>query len=171
MPCVPRPGAHSGVLPRRRKEDVEAMKISTKGRYALRTMVDLAQHGGEGLVPLKDIAARQDISQKYLEQIVTQMSKAEFVRGVRGPQGGYRLARKPEDYTLAEILQATEGSLAPVACLEHHPNQCERYETCATVKMWEGLYQTTLDYLQSITLQQLVDNADNDGFCDIGLYI
>lgn len=153
------------------KKDGEKMKISTKGRYALRTLVDLAQHSEEGLIPLKDVAARQGISQKYLEQIVTQMNKAGFLHGVRGPQGGYRLAREPKEYTLAEILQVMEGDLAPVACLENQPNQCERYENCATVKMWEGLYQTMLDYLNGITLQQLVDSAGEGDFFDIGLYI
>ena len=147
------------------------MKISTKGRYALRTMVDLARHGEEGLAPLKDIAARQNISQKYLEQIVTQMSKAGFLYGVRGPQGGYRLARDPAEYTLAEILQVMEGNLAPVACLEDQPNRCERYEGCPTVKMWEGLYQTMLEYLNGITLQQLSDSAGQGDYFDIGLNI
>jgi Rrf2 family protein len=136
------------------------MKISTKGRYALRTLIDLAQHSGEGLVPLKDIAARQEISQKYLEQIVTQMSKAGFLQGVRGPQGGYRLARDTRDYNMAEILQTIEGSLAPVSCLETETNQCERCASCATVDMWSGLYKTVTDYLGSITLQDLLDKAN-----------
>lgn len=136
------------------------MKISTKGRYALRTMVDLAQHSGQGLVPLKDIAARQEISQKYLEQIVTQMSKAGFLQGVRGPQGGYRLAREPREYNMAEILQTIEGSLAPVSCLETDVNQCQRCAACATVDMWAGLYRTVTDYLSGVTLQDLLDRAN-----------
>lgn len=138
------------------------MKISTKGRYALRTLVDLAQHSGEGLVTLKDIAARQEISQKYLEQIVTQMSKAGFLRGVRGPQGGYRLARNPKDYTMAEVLQTIEGSLAPISCLETEINQCERCASCPTVDMWSGLYKTVTDYLSGITLQDLLDRANSN---------
>ncbi len=136
------------------------MKISTRGRYALRTMVDLAQHGGEGLVTLKDVAARQDLSQKYLEQIVTQLSKAGLVKGTRGPQGGYRLARAPQDYTVAEILEQVEGSLAPVECLETEKNTCERCSSCATIDMWTGLYKVVTDYLGNITLADVVQRAN-----------
>ena len=135
------------------------MKISTRGRYALRTMVDLAQHSGDGLVTLKDVAARQELSQKYLEQIVTQLSKAGFVKGTRGPQGGYRLSRDPREYTVAEILEQVEGSLAPVECLEAGANTCERCSSCATVDMWTGLYKVMTDYLGNITLQDIVDRA------------
>lgn len=136
------------------------MKISTRGRYALRTMVDLAQHGGEGLVTLKDVAARQDLSQKYLEQIVTQLSKAGLVKGTRGPQGGYKLARAPQDYTVAEILEQVEGSLAPVECLEAETNTCERCSSCATIDMWTGLYKVVTDYLGNITLADVVQRAN-----------
>lgn len=136
------------------------MKISTKGRYALRTLVDLAQHSDQGLVALKDIAARQEISQKYLEQIVTQMSRAGFLKGVRGPQGGYRLARDPKDYNAAEILEAIEGSLAPVSCLGTEKNECDRCGCCSTLDLWKGLYVTVVDYLSAITLQDLVDKAN-----------
>lgn len=136
------------------------MKISTKGRYALRTLIDLAQHSDTGLVALKDIAGRQEISQKYLEQIVTQMSKAGFLKGVRGPQGGYRLAREPKDYTAAEILEAIEGSLAPVACLGTETNECDRCGCCSTLELWKGLYATVVDYLSAVTLQDLVDRAN-----------
>ncbi len=135
------------------------MKISTRGRYALRTMVDLAQHSGDGLVTLKDVAARQELSQKYLEQIVTQLSKAGFVKGTRGPQGGYRLSRDPREYTVAEILEQVEGSLAPVECLEAGANTCERCSSCATVDMWTGLYKVVTDYLGNISLQDVVDRA------------
>ncbi|MCD7769052.1 MAG: RrF2 family transcriptional regulator [Oscillospiraceae bacterium] len=142
------------------------MRVSTKGRYALRTMVDLAQHSDTGLVTLKDVAARQELSQKYLEQIVTVMSRAGFVKGIRGPQGGYRLAREPREYNLAEILRLVEGSLAPVECLDESPNQCERCASCSTVEMWDGLYKVITDYLEGITLQDLLDranaNAGND---------
>ncbi len=142
------------------------MKISTRGRYALRTMVDLAQNGAERLVPLKDIAARQDLSQKYLEQIVIQLSKAGFVKGTRGPQGGYRLSREPKDYKVSEILELVEGSLAPVECLEQEVNTCERCSTCATVGVWSGLYKVVTDYLENISLQDIVEKAellaDND---------
>ena len=136
------------------------MKISTRGRYALRTMVDLAQHGGEGLVTLKDVAARQGLSQKYLEQIVTQLSKARLVKGVRGPQGGYSLSREPKDYNVAEILELVEGSLAPVECLEADVNACEHCASCATLDMWTGLYKVVTDYLETITLQDIVDRAN-----------
>ena len=135
------------------------MKISTKGRYALRTLVDLAQHSDEGLVPLKDVAARQGLSQKYLEQIVTVMNKAGFLTGVRGPQGGYRLVRTPSEYNMAEVLEVIEGSLAPVVCLDADENTCERCDTCATVDMWSGLYKAMTDYLSGVTLQDLVDRA------------
>lgn len=136
------------------------MKISTKGRYALRTLIDLAQHSNRGLVALKDIAGRQEISQKYLEQIVTQMSKAGFLKGVRGPQGGYRLARAPQDYNVAEILEAIEGSLAPVSCLGTDKNECDRCGCCSTLDLWEGLYKTVMDYLSAVSLQDLVDRAN-----------
>lgn len=136
------------------------MKISTKGRYALRTLIDLAQHSNQGLVALKDIAGRQKISQKYLEQIVTQMSKAGFLKGVRGPQGGYRLARDPKDYNAAEILEAIEGSLAPVSCLGTELNECDRCGCCSTLELWKGLHETVMNYLGAITLQDLVDRAN-----------
>lgn len=136
------------------------MRISTRGRYALRTMVDLAQHSGDGLVTLKDVAARQELSQKYLEQIVTQLSKAGFVKGTRGPLGGYRLSREPKDYSVAEILEQVEGSLAPVECLESDVNTCERCSSCATVDMWTGLYKVVTDYLGHISLQDVVDRAN-----------
>ena len=102
------------------------MKISTKGRYALRMLLDLAEHQGDGYVALKDIAQRQGISKKYLEQIVPMLGRADVLRTARGYQGGYRLARAPQEYTVGEILCLTEGSLAPVACLEQHPNPCPR---------------------------------------------
>lgn len=136
------------------------MKISTKGRYALRTLIDLAQHSHGELVALKDIAARQEISQKYLEQIVTQMSKVGFVKGVRGSQGGYRLVRDPADYNVGEILEAIEGSLSPVSCLASDKNECDRCGCCSTLELWKGLYETVMNYLSAITLQDLVERAD-----------
>ena len=123
-------------------------------------MVDLAQHSGDGLVTLKDIAARQELSQKYLEQIVTQLSKAGLVKGTRGPQGGYRLARAPKEYNVAEILELVEGSLAPVECLEADVNTCERCSSCATIDMWSGLYKVVTDYLGNITLEDMVQRAN-----------
>ena len=132
------------------------MRISTKGRYALRLMIDLACRPGSAPVSLKDVAARQDISLKYLEQIVGLLSKAGFVHSARGPQGGYRLARTPEKYTVGEILRLTEGNLAPVACLEDPENRCERRGQCATVDFWSGLYTVINQYIDRFTLADLV---------------
>ncbi len=134
------------------------MKISTKGRYALRLMVDIAEHDGEGFIPLKDISARQKISLKYLEQIVGLLSKAGLVRSERGPQGGYKLAKAPEEYTVGSILRLTEGELAPVACLEGVENPCERCNECATLDFWTGLYNVVNDYIDHHTLAELVSS-------------
>lgn len=132
------------------------MLVSTKGRYALRVMLELAQFGGEGYLPLTEIAERQDISVKYLESIISVLSKAGLVDGVRGKGGGYRLNRKPEEYSVGEILKLTEGSLAPVTCLDCKPNKCERSESCKTLPMWEKLDEIICDYLNSVTLADLL---------------
>ncbi len=134
------------------------MKISTKGRYALRMMIDLAEHMEDGgYVALKDIARRQDISKKYLEQIVPILNRSDFLLTNRGYQGGYRLARKPSQYTVREILELTEGSLAPVSCLDGGANGCERGAGCPTLPLWQGLNKVIRDYLESISLQDLLD--------------
>ena len=133
------------------------MKISTKGRYALRMMLDLATHQGDGYVALKDIAQRQEISKKYLEQIVPMLGKSDILRTTRGYQGGYRLARRPEDYTARDILRLTEGSLAPVACLDCEVNTCPRSANCPTLPLWQGLDRVIEDYLAGVTLQDLID--------------
>ncbi len=133
------------------------MKISTKGRYALRMMVDLAEHQGEGYVSLKDIAKRQEISKKYLEQIIPVLNRGGFLKVSRGSQGGYRLARAASAYTVKEILELTEGSLAPVVCLEDDPAGCERSAFCATIALWKGLQEVVENYLGGITLQDLLD--------------
>lgn len=133
------------------------MKISTKGRYALRMMLDLAAHQGDGYVALKDIAQRQEISKKYLEQIVPMLSKSDILRTTRGYQGGYRLARRPGDYTARDILRLTEGSLAPVACLDCEVNTCPRSANCPTLPLWQGLDRVIEDYLAGVTLQDLID--------------
>ena len=133
------------------------MMISTRGRYALRMMLDLAEYQGDGYVPLKDVARRQEISKKYLEQIIPILNRAELLQTTRGYQGGYRLARAPKDYTVGEILRLTEGGLAPVACLEQHPNTCPRCGECATLPMWEGLERVIRSYLDGITLQDLLE--------------
>lgn len=133
------------------------MKISTKGRYALRMMTDLAEHQGEGFVALKDIAARQGISKKYLEQIIPILNRSDFLQANRGSQGGYRLAKAPKDYTVKDVLELTEGSLSPVACLDTMPVGCERSETCVTLPLWKGLAEVIENYLDSVTLQDLLE--------------
>jgi len=133
------------------------MKVSTKGRYALRLMVDLAERNTGEFISLKDISARQEISTKYLEQIVVQLCKAGFLKSVRGPQGGYKLSREPKDYTAGEILKVTEGSLAPVACLGEEMNDCPRYSQCSTIVFWEGLNKLIQEYVESVTLQDIVE--------------
>ena len=133
------------------------MKISTKGRYALRMMIDLAEHQGEGFVALKDIAAWQDISKKYLEQIIPILNRSDFLQANRGSQGGYRLSKAPKDYTVKDVLELTEGSLSPVACLDTTPVGCERSESCVTLPLWKGLAEVIENYLDSVTLQDLLE--------------
>ncbi len=132
------------------------MKISAKGRYALRFMIDLAIHDEGKYIALKEISQRQEISVKYLEQIVVILSRAGFVKSVRGSQGGYRLTRKPSEYTAGDILRLIEGPLSSVACLETLPNDCPRQNTCSTLKFWEGLNKVINEYVDSITLEDLV---------------
>ncbi len=133
------------------------MKISTKGRYALRMMLDLAEHQNDGFIALKDIAQRQNISKKYLEQIVTILNRSDILNTTRGFQGGYKLSKAPDKYTVGEILRYTEGSLAPVACLENEPVQCDRGGECAMLPVWKGLNKVICDYLDNITLQDILD--------------
>ena len=133
------------------------MKISTKGRYALRMLLDMVQHQGDGAVPLKDIAERQNISKKYLEQIALTLSQAGILRGARGHQGGYRLVGEATEYTVYSILETMEGSLHPVTCLEHAPNDCERCNGCGTLFIWEGLDRVIREYLSAMTLQDVLD--------------
>lgn len=133
------------------------MKISTKGRYALRLMLDLALNNTGEPIRIKDIAARQEISDKYLEQIISTLNKAGYVKSIRGPQGGYRLAKEPEKYTVGMILRLTEGSLAPVSCLEEDINTCERQETCVTLRLWQMLNTAISDVVDKVTLADLVE--------------
>ena len=133
------------------------MKISTKGRYALRLMLDLALHDTGEPIRIKEISIRQDISDKYLEQIVSVLNKSGMVKSIRGPQGGYRLARAPEQYTVGSILRLTEGSLAPVSCLEDEPNECPRQEQCATLLLWQKLNDAISGVVDTITLADLVE--------------
>ncbi|MGM9657736.1 MAG: RrF2 family transcriptional regulator [Eubacteriales bacterium] len=133
------------------------MKISTKGRYALRMLIDLAEHKNCGFIALKDIAERQNISKKYLEQIIPILNRSDILKTTRGSQGGYMLSRDPEKYTVGEILRLTEGSLAPVECLSREPNECERCGVCATLPVWQGLNRVINEYLDGITLQDILD--------------
>jgi Rrf2 family protein len=135
------------------------MKISTRGRYALRFMIDLAQHGNGEYTALRDISERQEISIKYLEQITSLLSKFGLLLSVRGPQGGYKLAKSPAQYTIGEILRITEGNLAPVTCLETEENTCPRKENCPTLTLWEGLSKIVNNYLEGITLEDLVNQT------------
>lgn len=139
------------------------MKISTKGRYALRMLIDLAEHQEQGFIALKDIAERQNISKKYLEQIVPMLHKSQILQANRGFQGGYRLVKAPSQYTIGNILRLTEGSLAPISCLECDPQGCERRHECPTLPMWQGLNKIISDYLDSITLQDILDNKHSAG--------
>ncbi len=132
------------------------MLISTKGRYALRVMVDLAEHQAAGRIPLKEIADRQGVSEKYLENILATLVRAGLLSGMRGKGGGYRLTRDPDKYTAGEILRLTEGSLAPVSCLEGDNNGCERAGECRTIGMWRELDEMISNYLDGITVADLV---------------
>ena len=140
------------------------MLISTKGRYALRVMIDLAEHQADGFVPLKVIAERQEISEKYLESIIKLLVKAKLLNGVRGKGGGYQLTRTPDQYTVGTILRLTEDSLAPVSCLEPGASACSRAAECRTLSLWQGLDKVIRDYLDSVTVADLMASggAGND---------
>ncbi|MBQ3427413.1 MAG: Rrf2 family transcriptional regulator [Clostridia bacterium] len=146
------------------------MKISTKGRYAIRLMLDIAKYSAGGNVSLKDVSARQDISLKYLEQIVNMLSHAGLVRSQRGAQGGYRLARSAEEITVGDILRVTEGDIAPVSCLADTANTCPRAAECFTLPFWKGLYRIINEYLDNTTVSDLLNNKKNDAM-DMSLYI
>ncbi len=133
------------------------MKISTKGRYALRMLLDLAEHQNCGYIALKDIAERQNISKKYLEQIIPIFNKSNILKTVRGSQGGYQLSKTPDKYTVGDILRLTEVSLAPVSCAEGESEECERSTDCAMLPVWQGLYRTINEYLDGITLQDILE--------------
>ncbi|MDY2843306.1 MAG: Rrf2 family transcriptional regulator [Treponema sp.] len=132
------------------------MIVSTRGRYALRVMIDLAENGVHERIPLKEIAERQNISQKYIEAIMTLLSKNSFVDAVHGKGGGYKLNRKPEEYKVGEILRLTEGTLAPVACLEENAEPCPRKGECRTIPMWTKLDDLIENYLDTVTLADLM---------------
>jgi len=136
------------------------LKISTRGRYALRLMIDIGMNDNDNPVRIKDIAQRQEISEKYLEQIVSVLNKAGYVRSSRGPQGGYRLARAPKDYTVGDILTLIEGSLAPVACLDTPVNECPREAFCPTLILWKKIDDAVHGVVDSITLEDLLKWQD-----------
>lgn len=138
------------------------MKISTKGRYALRLMIDLAKNDNGKYITLKEVSKRQHISIKYLEQITTSLCKVGYLNSVRGPKGGYKLSKKPKDYTVGDILRVTEGSLAPIACLDGEYNTCTRMDTCITLPFWKGLYEVINNYVDSTTLQDLINNENKN---------
>lgn len=133
------------------------MKISTKGRYALRLMLDLAVNDGEELIRIKDIAKRQGISEKYLEQIISYLKKAGYVKSLRGAQGGYRLSMEPKEYSVGMILRLTEGNMAPVRCLEEKEDSCDRLDSCTTVRLWAMLDDAVKSVIDKVTLQDLLD--------------
>lgn len=139
------------------------MLISTKGRYALRVMIDLAEHQAEGFIPLKVIAERQDISEKYMENITKLLVKAKMLTGVRGKGGGYRLTKAPEQYTVGSILRITEDTMAPVPCLDPNADTCPRLAKCRTIAMWQGLDKLITDYFENITLADLM-HSEPDGY-------
>ena len=139
------------------------MLISTKGRYALRVMIDLAEHQADGFIPLKVIADRQEISEKYLESIIKLLVKAKLLNGLRGKGGGYQLTKAPEQYTVGSILRMTEDSIAPVSCLEPDAAACPRAAECRTLSLWQGLDKVINDYLDNITLADFM-HRDSDGY-------
>lgn len=137
--------------------------ISTRGRYALRVMIDLAEHNNGTYIPMKDVAARQELSLKYLERILPTLTKGKLIEGVHGKGGGYRLTRRPEDCTVGEILRLTEGDLAPVACLLPDADPCPRAAECRTIKLWKDYYDMTNRYFDGVTVADLIgaDAVDN----------
>ena len=142
------------------------MKISTKGRYALRLMLDLASNDSGTPIRLKDVAKRQGISEKYLEQIISILNKAGFVKSVRGPQGGYSLSRTPADYTVGMILRLTEGSLCPVDCAAEENGSCDREDTCVTRMLWKKLDDAISSVVDHVSLEELLSwqNARSDDY-------
>ena len=132
------------------------MLISTKGRYALRVMLDLAEHKNEGYIPMKAVAERQELSLKYIESIMPALTKNKLVEGVHGKGGGYRLSRDIKDYTVGEILRLTDGNLAPVSCLTCEEKKCNREKSCKTLPMWNDFHRMTNNYFNSITLEDLL---------------
>lgn len=136
------------------------MMISTRGRYALRVLLELAENQKEGYIAMKQVAMRQELSLKYIEQIMPVLSKNHYVKGIQGKGGGYRLVKAPEEYRVGDILRLTEGNLAPVACLECDAKMCRRANTCKTLPMWKEFHQMVLDYFDNITLLDLLNQEE-----------
>ncbi|MCC8068314.1 MAG: Rrf2 family transcriptional regulator [Ruminococcus sp.] len=137
------------------------MKISTKGRYALRIMLDLAIHDKGEYIPIKEVSQRQGVSVKYIEQIITLLSRAGYVKSIRGNHGGYRLSYLPKDYTVGMILRCAEGSIAPVSCLDDEVNQCPRAEICPTLSLWTRLNDAINEIVDNTSLQDMLDECQN----------
>lgn len=135
------------------------MKISTRGRYSLRMMIDLATHYNDGFIALKDISERQNISKKYLEQIVPFLNRSNLLNANKGHMGGYTLAKSPSEITVREILESAEGTLTPVSCMDNTPNLCEKCNECLTLPIYEGLYKVVNEYFESITLDDILNGT------------
>lgn len=142
------------------------MIVSTKGRYALRVMIDLAEHPTEGYIPLREIAQRQEISEKYLESILKLLVRRKLLVGIRGKGGGYRLSRPPEQYTAGEVLRCAEENLTSVACLAEGGSRCARAARCRTLPLWQGLDELVNGYLDGVTIAQLMDKGGGKGLAD-----
>lgn len=138
------------------------MKISTKGRYGLRVMIDLATTDPDNYISIKSIAARQSISEKYLEQIISLLNKGGLVKSIRGSQGGYKLVKPAREYTVGQILRTIEGNLAPVDCLTDEVNQCPRCGDCVSLYVWEKIYSAINEVVDHITLQELIDHTNTN---------
>ena len=140
------------------------VKISTKGRYSIRILLDLAEHESGGYIPMKEVAARQEISLKYIERILPPLKAAGLIASTHGIGGGYRLTREPEDYTLWDILRVAEGDMAPVSCLQADAAPCSRAAECRTLPVWEGYYRVTKEYFSGITLANLMNTPQVDNY-------
>lgn len=140
------------------------MMISTRGRYALRVLIDLAEHNTGKYIPMKDVAARQEISLKYLERILPTLTKAKLIEGIHGKGGGYKLTRSPEDYTVGEVLRLTEGDLAPVPCLAPDADPADRAAEARTLPIWREFYDMTNRYFDSITIADLTNTEAADNY-------
>ena len=136
--------------------------ISTRGRYALRVMIDIAENSNGNYIRLDEIAARQEISEKYLESILVILTRGNLLIGLLGKGGGYKLTKSPENYTIRSILRLTEGSLAPVACLKENAETCQKQGKCKTLPVWKGLNQAITDYLESVTLADMLEKPDQN---------